>query len=736
MKKCFIFSIIFLLSVFFVLLVYINIKEKFKFKSFKKTNRINKNLLYNRILNSNNSEEIDKREFLKKKYNISIYTIDEVQKCLNSTLDNYKSNIANENNKNHLKNYSLLIRKNYFLLDLIENTFFGNLYSNNSLDEIELYDSFEEFVKQNLSNFNYSNSTDLNINFYKGKNLTTNIDLLIFKIKNLKNGKNIHLFSYLDDIYIETDTYNNLLKVKILNAKLNNEEINDNDNCTASIKMLFKYQYKSFQIKKGNYSEYLTIYSIDNYDNYLICISNCLQSNILIKFKKEYKDLFVDFFVNLLINLFGDKTKHNLPNVSDTGKKLGLFLNLSAIINSIYYLYFAINIYYNKISIHSFSYEILFGIMYFYNSLYFGVEIILLLHSFHEKTSWIFRLEFFSGILFSIIYFFVMCYFLGVCFEMDWKEMKAKKRTVFCVSLMTTVIAANIVLFFSEFQVYLFLFPCIMLGYQIIKNIIFDNKYIYPLFYCIFFSIDKLIFSQSIGMDYSINIIPETLVICLIEIIILYLQGFFGPRIIFGSKCKAKNNTIYRTKYELLSEKPNSKDDFCSICLLPFFNSKNSEINNATNNNKNNNTEANIIKETIMDNINNNFSKENSENNNNKNNNNCSNNNSNNNNNNNQKNNNNCININIIFDDLELGKKNNIDLIAKNKNKNCRCKKFFKILVKIIKFFFWDFYFNKTKFLGKYSLLPCGHIFHSECINAWINNEKKCPICRQEIKPI
>ena len=733
MKKCFFFSIIFLLNIFFVLLVYINIKEKIKYKSFEKSNSINKNLLYNRILKSNNKEELDKKEFFKKQFNISICSIDEIQKDLNSTLDKITSNMENEKNKNLIKNYSLLIQKNYFLLNLIENKFFGNLYSNNSLDAIKLYDSFEELVTKNLSNFNYSNLTDLNINFYKGKNLTTNKDLIIIEIKYLNSEKNIFVFSYIDDIIIDIDTYKNLLKVKLLNSNLNNEEFKDNDNCTTSIKIVFKSQSKSFKIKKGNHSEYLTIYSIDNYDNYLICISNCLKYNLLIKFKKEYKDLFADLFATLLINLFDYKTKDSHPFVRDGDKQLSSFLIISAIINSIYYFYFMVNINLNKISTHSFSYEILFGIMFGYSLFYFGVELLLFYFSFYEKISLILKLEFLSGILFSIIYFFAISSFVGTCIEADWKEMKEKKRTFLYILSMIMVIGVNIAIYILQFQTCLFIYPCIMLGYQIIKNIIFDNKHIYPLFYCIYFTIEQLIFSQLMEM----NSIPGTLLVSFIEIIILYLQGFYGPRAIFGSKCKGKNNTIYRSTYELLSEKPNSKDDFCSICLLPFFNIKNNNINNEKdNNNKNNNTEANIIKETNIDNINNNVPKENSENNNNNKNNNNDINNKKNNASNNNSNNNNCINMNNIFDDLELGKKNNIELIVKNKNKNCRLKKFFKMLIKIVGFIFWDFYFNETKFLRKYSLLPCGHIFHSKCINAWINTEKKCPICRQEIKNI
>jgi hypothetical protein len=37
-------------------------------------------------------------------------------------------------------------------------------------------------------------------------------------------------------------------------------------------------------------------------------------------------------------------------------------------------------------------------------------------------------------------------------------------------------------------------------------------------------------------------------------------------------------------------------------------------------------------------------------------------------------------------------------------------------------------YGEKTK------LLPCGHIFHIECVDQWLIKEKKCPFCNEEIK--
>ena len=37
------------------------------------------------------------------------------------------------------------------------------------------------------------------------------------------------------------------------------------------------------------------------------------------------------------------------------------------------------------------------------------------------------------------------------------------------------------------------------------------------------------------------------------------------------------------------------------------------------------------------------------------------------------------------------------------------------------------------KFREKVKLLPCKHIFHPECIDEWLKNEKKCPFCKSDV---
>ena len=41
-----------------------------------------------------------------------------------------------------------------------------------------------------------------------------------------------------------------------------------------------------------------------------------------------------------------------------------------------------------------------------------------------------------------------------------------------------------------------------------------------------------------------------------------------------------------------------------------------------------------------------------------------------------------------------------------------------------------DEYKNNDKVI----YLPCIHFFHKKCINRWLKNKPKCPICQYEIK--
>ena len=40
---------------------------------------------------------------------------------------------------------------------------------------------------------------------------------------------------------------------------------------------------------------------------------------------------------------------------------------------------------------------------------------------------------------------------------------------------------------------------------------------------------------------------------------------------------------------------------------------------------------------------------------------------------------------------------------------------------------------EEFKFNEELKKLKCNHIFHKECLEPWLNNKRKCPICRSDV---
>ena len=272
----------------------------------------------------------------------------------------------------------------------------------------------------------------------------------------------------------------------------------------------------------------------------------------------------------------------------------------------------------------------------------------------------------------------------------------------------------------------------------------YNNKYIYPPFYIIFSSIDKLFFTLFINDSISLKVIIILPIIILFNIIIIYLQTFLGPRFFLCGKCQEPNYISYKTKIELLNLYPNSKDEKCSICLSSFLNENNEDkkdndntnTNNDIINGHNNGSKINKGRIKIKTEITGKEitgSKENLK---------ISNNNREN------TNQNDVYKYSRYIKNSEQNLKNNnnnnhsIDMdknieeinIKKNNDKhNCICTNINGNNIKnIIKIIFWDFYvYSKSK--PKYSVLSCNHIFHSICLEKWIKTNRVCPLCKKPL---
>ena len=61
-------------------------------------------------------------------------------------------------------------------------------------------------------------------------------------------------------------------------------------------------------------------------------------------------------------------------------------------------------------------------------------------------------------------------------------------------------------------------------------------------------------------------------------------------------------------------------------------------------------------------------------------------------------------------------------------------EKLFKC-VKNIRHYLFEFHTVKKNLYNKpFMKTPCGHVFHSDCLENWLNQKMECPSCRQEIK--
>ena len=287
---------------------------------------------------------------------------------------------------------------------------------------------------------------------------------------------------------------------------------------------------------------------------------------------------------------------------------------------------------------------------------------------------------------------------------------------------------------------------------QIIHNIVYYNKYIYPTFFILSTTLDRMLYPFYFrGIKNNFLFLKEDkfliIFVCLyilLTIIILYLQIFLGPRFMLSVKYQKKYSEFYKNKQELLEERPDCLKEECVICISPLLDeytknkykgkyNENSDIKINSNENEN---KSNIITNGYKENINrsfnsrfdliNNTMKPNL--------------------NNNHNDINGIENKKIIKNRQHLGKKRNNNILIINARKKemkkhkRRTNKFsIKNIEKIIKIILFEnmFKFYKLKLnLGnkKYMVIACGHMFHSNCVEKWFDRKKECPNCRASME--
>ena len=64
----------------------------------------------------------------------------------------------------------------------------------------------------------------------------------------------------------------------------------------------------------------------------------------------------------------------------------------------------------------------------------------------------------------------------------------------------------------------------------------------------------------------------------------------------------------------------------------------------------------------------------------------------------------------------------------KEKREDFNLEKYILDLVKKFK--------NKNRNKGPFMITPCHHLFHSRCLEIWLEQKNECPYCRQKIPPL
>lgn len=326
---------------------------------------------------------------------------------------------------------------------------------------------------------------------------------------------------------------------------------------------------------------------------------------------------------------------------------------------------------------------------------------------------------------------------------------------------------------------------CILLWVpQIIYNIRNRNKYSYPFIYIISTTFDKLfypVYFRGVKNNFIKTKVNTTLIIIMVlfvvfTIIIMYIQALKEPRFMFLGSLNHPIYDFFRSKEELLSINNNIGNEECVICLLPIFSSENeimiemedkSKINLDENKKENAEEKIDIVenKEDINLSYNDTYNTSDSH----------------------SVNseleriedneindqNNSILSTEKIINE-EISNKKNLKIHFNNKTKIRLVEEeefeenkeennlsynpgfstsnnyyIYLVFKKIILFFedvlyvfnilfcknFFTFYKRPLYSEGKlYMLTPCNHVFHSECLEKWLEYKKECPNCRKSME--
>ena len=342
-------------------------------------------------------------------------------------------------------------------------------------------------------------------------------------------------------------------------------------------------------------------------------------------------------------------------------------------------------------------------------------------------------------------------------------KLKARFYVIFILLLFSTFFFINSFLI----NYFYITFICMILWIpQIIHNIVSNNRYGLPFIYIITCSIDRIIYpyyfraykDNFFMLKVNNNIFKIIIIFVFFTILILLLQTFKGPRFMLSEKYHEFPYGFYKNIEELENIYKNITNEECVICLSPIFEGEKNNImipledisdnegnkDDNTLDDKNDNEEKiniknpeEVNKTQISSGINTTGESK-------------------------------VERSNLkIEEELDYNSDDNNLLIKKNgtkmtineiigNNNNYKIKidylqKLFNMKIIIINAIYNIIYALKIIFKKNllffykssanihnklYMLTPCNHIFHSECLEKWLEQKKECPNCRTSFEQL
>ena len=537
---------------------------------------------------------------------------DEIKKFLNLILENFNNGFNSFQEVIHVKPFVMIKdsyfeekQKHIFLYRLIKNIYSG------TWEYYPYFDDEEESTKKNISeldeyyylnssqnDFKIGNSRNGSVNFFfkKAIEMASKQEALSLSMKNLEGD-------YIDN-WIEHISY---IKMNELNRTV------DKENEIFKLKGEFTTSLvkgKLFNNKKKNYRQMhcSTLIEIE-FPLTEVKLTKTIENKNVIN--KHISTIDPSNFTMILSSTCGFRIKikaqiyDSFKEYSDIKKKINFFCYYS-MIGSLLYLLGAACLTHSlqrnenavsAISLGSFCQNIAWHSYCGINSIHFG----LLYSEYFLHFCFISIFPFINFIIFDIRFLF--------CYWRIKRRVVNNRQYIFLrLKFFALFYGLLFLSFFSISSFYINKMNITILALaiwtpQIIYNMIHNNKYLYPTFYILCTTLERIMLPfyfrgyknnfMYLKKDKILFIVLFSYI--LISIIILYLQGFLGARFMLPARFQKKDLKFYKTKEEILKERPDCIKEECVICISPLIemdkknniNNNNSKVNIIINNNEN-----------------------------------------------------------------------------------------------------------------------------------------------------